>query len=196
MNELLSFEEGYEQSVERTKQHFFAIHAQIRIDMLSTMTEIDRVSSIMSLNAEPQMPADSSDNKRKPPSKDMKETYRRICNLCHPDKTGKNDVTHTRLMHEAKAALKARDADLLEKLYDQVMFYNNNPDAYVNIVKQSAFELARESDPWFEVYEHHLRGETKDAFYKSRQILGQLLVQRRADLTRIKSLAQCAGIQV
>lgn len=194
MNELFSHKEGFEQAVERTKQHYYALHADIRHELLEVMTSCDNIQSLIYLHESAQPSAEAAPANRKPPSRDMKETYRRICNLCHPDKSGKEDSTLTRLMQEAKEALRSRQGVLLEQLYEQVKFYLQNPNVYQTMHEEGKYELGMRNDPWFRVHEHHMHGDTESAYYLSRSILGEVLSSRRVELDTLRARAKNSGI--
>lgn len=216
MKELLAPEANLEQAIEVIKQHYFLLHEDKRHELLNLTEEYDRLMYMMSrIRAEreeaermayretgyqkfSEVPSEEPKEppKRKPASKEAKELYRRICNLCHPDKTGKNDPQLLKLMQDAKEALLGNNLFLIRSYYDQVQFYLKNPDAYVSFQQHATNEQEVNNNPWYIVYDLHTKGDTKGAYFESMRILGELIAERRLSMQSAHMQAFSMGIDL
>lgn len=215
MNELLAPETNLEQAIEVIKQHYFLLHEDKRHELLNITDEYDRLTSMLArIRAEREEaermafratgyskssevpPEPKEPPKRKPAGKEVKELYRRICNLCHPDKTGKHDPQLIKLMQDAKEALRDNNLFLMRSYYEQVRFCRDNPEVYATIQQQATNDYEARNNPWFTVYELHTKGDIQGAYFESMRILGELIAERRLSMQSAHMQAFSMGIDL
>jgi len=191
MNELLSPDEGLDSAIERTRQHYWGVHADIRASCMSVFNEIEQLTSELSLSSL-DIPQQSVE-KRPPVNKQIKEIYHRICRLCHPDKSGVTDPVLVEFMQDAKE-LYREGSSAIETLYVNLRAYLSNPEAYTK-AKTLAMNMQRAAnDPWYEVHQHFIKGEGSQAFMKSRRLLGLHLVGLKGQRDSLKHKLNTRGI--
>lgn len=197
MNGLQEYEAGLDQAVERTRQHYFTIHSDIRIDIIMTLDKIDRIKSTIDalpmgernfkiLEPEVGEEEPSVASKKLSTSKMAKKLYMLICNLCHPDKVKRSDDQLTKFMQDAKKAYREDDVNCLTVIYEHVKFYLKNPNAYVlfdNIVTQ---DFEKSNDPWYEVHSLYMKSDLESSFLKSRILLSDRLAEVRITLIALE----------
>lgn len=197
MNELQNLDNDIEIAVEITKQHYFVIHSDIRQELLDATASCEMLRHVINMrNTAEYVVTDSVPEKRAPASRTVKEIYKRICNLCHPDKTGSHDSRLIEFMHSAKEAMRNNDQTLIENLYSQVKMYKAEPQNFMMLDRMGRAMLERDRNPWYTVHEHHVRGDTHSAFFESRRILGELLAQRRLEEHNLTEHLNTLGVQL
>lgn len=184
MNEVQTFD-NHSQAVERTKQFYCILHKDIRVKLVDTISTIDVVYAKLAKlkDSRPQFTAQTVADAPPPEpvaipkinSRELKTIYFKICNLCHPDKTGLDDSTLVRFLGEAKEAYRERDLPGIKLLYDQVLLYKENPVAYKRIHDTVCTQLSERDDPWFTVHKHHSLGDQRQAFNLSQNLLNSNL---------------------
>lgn len=184
MNELLSPDEGLDAAIERTRQHYWGVHADIRVDCMRVFHEIERLTSEIAL-ASLDIPQQDPE-KRPPPSKQIKEIYHRICRLCHPDKSGVTDPVLVEFMQDAKE-LYREGSSVIETLYVNLRAYLNNPEAYTKAKTLAMNQQRAANDPWYEVHQHFIKGEGSQAYMKSRRLLGLHLIGLKGQRDSLKN---------
>lgn len=198
MKELVSVDNGLEFAVEKTRQHFWELHSDIRLEFNRVQDEANRITVLLvhhDVGAVATEAAPEPEKPKAPPSKEIKEIYRRICNLCHPDKVGHSDEILLEFMRDARLFYKER-SDTIFVTYENLKLYIDNPELYRK-VKQMAFEEQTiKRSPWYSIYNSFNSGDMYSAFIQSRKIFGMRLAEEKSKLARLRIQAKEKGFNV
>lgn len=190
MKELVS-DTGLEFAIEKTRQHFWQVHSDIRLEFNRVQDETLLISAMLYQQAAGPV-SELEPVKPPPPSKEIKEIYRRVCNLCHPDKVGHDDIL-LEFMRDAKSFYK-ESSDGIFTLYANLKQYLENPKLYLKVKQKATEEHVIKKSPWYSVYTSYYSGDLRTAFIQSRRLFGISLAEAKNNLEKLKLTAKGKGI--